>query len=244
MTLHGIEAVFFDLDETLIEQGCTFDALLVDTARGFAGRLGSVAPEAFAAAFWPHAIDMWHMMIEGALPGNVARRYSFRNTLRELGLDLGLDAPLCAAADQHIVGASTLFDDALPVLSGLRDAGLAVGIVTNGYAEIQHGKIARHGLDAYADFVLVSEEAGSHKPDTGIFHQAIARAGARPGNAVFVGDLLGTDILGALNAGLHAVLFDPHGRAEKQRREHPGLPDPTCTIETHPQLLPLLGLSA
>ena len=241
-TLGKIEAVLFDLDETLLHQSRSFDALLLDCAQEFEADLGPATPKQFLSAFWPHSADMWHMMVDGVLPGNTARRYAFRNTLRELGANLDIDAALCKLADTRIVDAGALFEDVLEVLAQLRAAGKPIGIVTNGYTDVQRRKIERHGLGAYVDFILVSEEAGAHKPAPAIFEQAIDKAGTSPEASLFVGDLLQTDILGADTAGLKTVHIDPKGRGDAQRAERADLPIPNHTITTLTELLPLLGL--
>jgi FMN phosphatase YigB (HAD superfamily) len=43
-------------------------------------------------------------------------------------------------------------------------------------------------------------------PDVRIFQLALARASVLPGSALFVGDSLSTDVLGANRAGLYSVL--------------------------------------
>jgi FMN phosphatase YigB (HAD superfamily) len=46
------------------------------------------------------------------------------------------------------------------------------------------------------------------KPSSGLYREALARAGARPHEAVHVGDSYVNDILGARAAGIAGVLLD------------------------------------
>jgi len=50
---------------------------------------------------------------------------------------------------------------------------------------------------------------GVEKLDPRIFEMALARAGVRPAEAVYVGDLYAVDVLGARGAGMEAILIDP-----------------------------------
>ncbi len=102
-----------------------------------------------------------------------------------------------------------MFDDALSTIERLRSVGLHIGIVTNGYTAMQSRKIHHHRLATLVDFVLISEEVGVHKPEKAIFDLALGKAEATAQQSLFVGDTPTSDIDGARNAGLHAVLMDP-----------------------------------
>lgn len=95
--------------------------------------------------------------------------------------------------------------DVIPTLITLRDRGYMLGIISNGRLIKQWEKIIRLGLHHYFHVVVVSEEVGSEKPDVRIFETALRRLGVRPFEAVYVGDRLDTDILGANRAGLVSV---------------------------------------
>ena len=52
---------------------------------------------------------------------------------------------------------------------------------------------------------------GSAKPDAGIFHEALKRAGVVPEQACHIGDEPATDIEGARNVGIAPILIDRKG---------------------------------
>ena len=100
-----------------------------------------------------------------------------------------------------------IYDDVIETLIGLKARGLTLGLITNARQEML--AIYRElGLDRYLDFVATSEEAASDKPDPGIFKLALAKAGVDADAAVHVGDQYEMDIVGALGAGMRAVLID------------------------------------
>ncbi|MCX4026417.1 pyrimidine 5'-nucleotidase [Endozoicomonas sp. SM1973] len=78
-----------------------------------------------------------------------------------------------------------------------------LGIITNGFSELQQIRIERTGLKDYFDFVVISEQVGIAKPHRDIFDHALAIMGNPPRECVLmVGDNPGSDILGGINAGL------------------------------------------
>lgn len=96
------------------------------------------------------------------------------------------------------------------VLRELREMGYGIGILSNGFSEVQHRKIASAGLDGLVDTVVLSDDIGVTKPDIRLYEYAMRRVGsARSSEHLMVGDNLDTDIQGAINAGWQAVYFSP-----------------------------------
>jgi putative hydrolase of the HAD superfamily len=134
-----------------------------------------------------------------------------RCIFRSAGLTVADDAPMRAldAVQKYYPGHTNfvIFDDVIEVLTQLKARGLILGLITNARQEML--TIYRElGLDKYLDFVATSEEAGSEKPDPGIFQLALEKAGVEADAAVHVGDQYEMDILGANAAGMRAVLID------------------------------------
>ncbi|MBB6545877.1 HAD family hydrolase [Nonomuraea rubra] len=111
------------------------------------------------------------------------------------------------------------------VLSGLgelRTAGWRVGIVTNGMADNQLGKLRRTGLADVVDGYAVSGVEGIRKPDARLFQIAAQRCGASlTEGGWMVGDNLVADIAGAQAAGLRGIWVD-HGTwsGHEHRADH------------------------
>lgn len=102
------------------------------------------------------------------------------------------------------------FDDALPAVQRLAEAGARLAIITNGPpGDHQRSKLRRAGLDHFfGDLVFISSEVGAAKPDPRIFQHALARLGVRPDEALYVGDKHDHDAAAAAAAGLHGVWLD------------------------------------
>jgi putative hydrolase of the HAD superfamily len=133
-----------------------------------------------------------------------------------------------------------LYDDVLHTLAALGDAGVPLGIITNGDPELQQRKIRAAGLGALIASVTVSGQRGAPKPDRRIFDAALdslALAGEARLNAVHVGDSLAADVRGARGAGMGAIWLDRDGIRD-------GDDEPDATIRSLRELPELLGLSA
>jgi putative hydrolase of the HAD superfamily len=104
----------------------------------------------------------------------------------------------------------TPYPDAAPALAALRAAGLRLAVVSNWDCSL--GRVLGElGLAGAVDTIVVSAEAGAPKPDAAIFLAALAQLRRGPGEAVFVGDSLETDVFGARAAGLRALLLERNG---------------------------------
>jgi putative hydrolase of the HAD superfamily len=105
----------------------------------------------------------------------------------------------------------TVFPDGVPALQRARDAGLTVGVLTNGDAEHQRHKMTQMGLLEHVDELISSSVLPASKPDPRAFAVALEVLGAEPRHALMVGNSLEADVRGALRAGLDAVLLDRDG---------------------------------
>jgi HAD superfamily hydrolase (TIGR01509 family) len=119
-----------------------------------------------------------------------------------------------------------------PMLDNLRQRGIAVAILSNGWNPLQARKAAQTGFDGP---VLVSSEIGVQKPAPGAFEKLLQTLGTEAAATWYVGDDPRSDVAGAQAAGLPAVWMN------WERREYPPeiLP-PANTISDFRQLLDLL----
>ena len=106
-----------------------------------------------------------------------------------------------------------LFDDVIPALTGLKDKGLVLGLISNIDRDITP-LLAELGLPSLLQVVVTSQETGFNKPQPEIFQEALSRAGVPASEAIYVGDQYQIDIGGANKAGLKGVLLDRGGYLE------------------------------
>jgi putative hydrolase of the HAD superfamily len=91
------------------------------------------------------------------------------------------------------------------VLRELRAGGRTLVAVSNWDCSLPDW-LAGAGLLELLDGVVSSGAAGAAKPDPAIFARALELVGARPENALHVGDSLDKDVAGARAAGIRALL--------------------------------------
>ncbi|MFE5338912.1 HAD family hydrolase [Isoptericola sp. NPDC056578] len=116
-----------------------------------------------------------------------------------------------------------VYDGVLVSLDVLRRAGHRVAVVTNGTSAQQHGKVARCGLEAHVDAIVVSEEEGVAKPDPWLLEVALERLGAADADrrqVWMVGDAAHADVAAGRAAGTRTAWVS-HGRSW----DGPGRPD-------------------
>ena len=110
----------------------------------------------------------------------------------------------------HLV---TCRSEDLIALTRLRHAGWRLGIVTNGMADNQYGKILRTGLDAVVHGWAISDDYGVRKPDPRLFAHAARQCGSDIADGGWMtGDSLHLDVRGGHNAGLGTIWLDSSGR--------------------------------
>ena len=95
-------------------------------------------------------------------------------------------------------------------LTNLQRAGVTVIAGTNGTKSIQLNRLRGSRLTAYFDSVFISEDVGFDKPDKRFFAPIFAQYPTMSAaNTVMIGDSLHSDVLGATNAHLDSIWFNP-----------------------------------
>lgn len=204
----------FDLDDTLIALAPAFRRFAQDFVRGF-------APPAEAEEWLVEAWDPRQK--RDAFFARVRERYGLAEPVEDLWRLYRSRMPECVE----------LRDEVRDGLVAMRRAGWRLGIVTNGEADNQLGKIERTGLDRLVDSVAVSGALGIRKPDAEIFRIAADSAGCTlTDGGWMVGDNAHADIEGGTAVGLRTVWIGADGEAAPQAA--------TATVKDVVEAFPLL----
>ena len=208
------EAVFFDAGETLVHPHPTFVDLFSRILRreGF-----DVGPETITDRI--HVVfdrfreaartnELWTTTPEKS------RRFwhdVYAIFFREIGIpdsDRLIDTVYGEFTD---VANYSLFEDVVPVLGKLDDAGLKLGVVSN-FEEWLERLLDQLGVTGFFDVRVISGVEGLEKPDPRIFELAMDRAGVTPERSAYVGDNPEFDVEPAAAAGMFPVLLDRRER--------------------------------
>ena len=218
-----VRALFFDLDDTLVD---------FTTARRIS--LASVA--AFIAETFPditvdHIIQLRrsHAGTIGQRSDILARRAdAWAKVLAHLNADGRLDPhDLMRRVEAIGLEQLRLFPDAEPALHWARATFGFAGIITNGPGETQWPEIHLTGLEAHADRIVVAGDVGAYKPEIEIFQAALRGLDIAPTEVAFVGNSPHHDIQGALDAGWQAIWLNREAEAYPSNAR-----PPTATIHT------------
>ncbi|MEI6487890.1 MAG: YjjG family noncanonical pyrimidine nucleotidase [Bacteroidota bacterium] len=204
------EHIFFDLDKTLWDiDANSFETIseLFEKHSLLSKGIGSV--ELFLKEYTRINNRMWEEYRNGTIDKEHLRYNRFHETFSLFNID---DFHLSKAfGDDYVRIAphkTNLFPHAIEVLNYLHKK-YSLHIITNGFEEVQHIKIKNSGLDKYFLNTITSEAAGFQKPDIRIFEFALRTAQSHAQKSIMIGDNMEADILGAKNAGIHQIYFNP-----------------------------------
>lgn len=192
-----IRAVLFDLDETLIDRQPAIRAFVADQYVRCADVLSGISAEHYRSTF-----------LEVEQDGRIAKKLVYAQLVEVLGLGAGAAEELLRDYTLRYPGYATLRPEARPTLDRLKAMGTPLGVITNGVAEVQFGKIDALGLRPLFEAILVSSVEGISKPEPEIFHRAAGRIGLPAGECLFVGDNPRVDVIGAESAGMRAAWLE------------------------------------
>lgn len=204
-----LKAVFFDIDDTLF-----------DTS-GFAKLARKAA---------------LNMMIDAGLPLSSTEAYKLlREIIGQKGSNydkhfnvltktvFGEEKPLLIALgmiNYHNVKFALLrpFPETISTLINIKAKGYRLGVISNGITIKQWEKLIRLGIYPFFDEVVTSDEVGFEKPHGRIFEEALNRMGCSAEKSVMIGNKFTEDIMGAVNAGMSAILVNSKLTPEEEKR--------------------------
>jgi putative hydrolase of the HAD superfamily len=113
-----------------------------------------------------------------------------------------------AAGDRGWAAARHLHPEAISLLTGIRERGLKVGILSNtpDPPDLWLDNLAADGVTEHVDAIVLSSQLGRRKPAPEIYRAALDALGVEPENALFVGDRVREDVQGPAALGMRTCL--------------------------------------
>lgn len=226
----SIQAVIFDMYETLITQFCSPLYYGTEIARdlGFS-----------PAEFLPG----WRATEEARATGKL----TFEDTMERLMKAHGIYTPELhrQVVEKRIAIQADCFTHLhpgiLPMLSGLKARGIRIGLITNCFSE--EAKLIRESaLFEYFDAPCLSWELGVRKPDPAIFHECLEKLGVPAESCLYVGDGGSQELEAARALGMQAVQAVWYRQTAFEHKQAAIRPDFTQVTEPM-ELLELLNAS-
>jgi YjjG family noncanonical pyrimidine nucleotidase len=203
--------VYFDLDGTLLDHEHAERKALADLRSQYLEIFGTLSVDELQEQYREINVPLWRRYAEGDLAKDTLKRQRFEDLLEAVG------AP---HADPALVGRYYLqrYGSHWQFIDGAQEAYEAigeahpVGILTNGFSEVQAEKLKEFPmLEERAETVVVCEENGALKPDPEAFRYAAQQAGVEAEDVLYVGDSYRSDVEGAQNAGWRVAWYAPDG---------------------------------
>ena len=204
--------LFFDLDHTLWDFERNSAECLADIYEIFDFQnLNISSLEAFQQEFSIVNRHQWSLLEQNLITHEDLRRRRFQETLENLGVknlkkSFGLEIneyflELLPKKAHLIEGAVEILDYLLPKYE--------LHIISNGWQDIQVNKMKSSEIHHYFGEIITNELAGTRKPDRRIFDYAIEVTKADLVESLMIGDNYEADILGAINANMDTVFYNP-----------------------------------
>lgn len=203
--------LFIDFDDTLYDTYGNAVIALRETFDYFQLKRYFSDPQVFYDSYWEANIDLWSRYSRGEITRDNLIVERFRRPLSE-GKGIEVTKEFCLEVSDRFLDFCSnkpgVVDGAHEVMDYLKKKGYRMHMTSNGFHEVQYKKLAACGLKDYFDNIILSEDAKYNKPSKAYFDYALKIAGAQSDSVLMIGDNLNTDILGALHAGLDAMLFN------------------------------------
>lgn len=105
--------------------------------------------------------------------------------------------------------------EALDYVKGRYKVGL-ISVTGVSPGRVLRGILREYGILEYFDALTFSDEVKLVKPNTGLFNACLKELQVSPENAVHVGDSFKSDIVGAIDAGMHTIWVKTREQEQRQ----------------------------
>ncbi len=206
-----LRAVLLDLGDTLVHLDRPWDEVFhanLEAIYNYLTKLGLLLDaerfaETFMRIFEDDASKADTYKIEIPMQ-EIIEKVLRKSKLEVLGVDLIQNA--MTEFYRPEVEAWQVYPDTIETLTALKNDGFKMGLISNAKSDwAVHAILQRRDLQKYFDVVITSAQLRIRKPRADIFNRALTALKTKPSEAVFVGDSLEADILGARALGIKSI---------------------------------------
>ena len=214
MSNHAPAAIFFDLDDTIIDDSSNVESGWHAAVSAFAPAAGlqtdAVVQSILEVREWywsdPERHRVGRSDLRAASSRIVAEALS-RLDVERAGLDLKIADYYRDLREEGLA----LLPHAVEVVEELRSRGIRLALLTNGDGPGQRKRIARFELGKHFDYICIEGEFGCGKPDERVYCGALDALACEPSSTWMVGDNLVWDVAAPMRLGLTGIWLDRAG---------------------------------
>lgn len=198
--------IFLDLDNTVLDfkaaEKNAITALLKNN---------SVIPDEELIRTYSEINDSYWKRFE---LGIIKKEEIFTGRFKTFVEKTGINADPAKLSEQYfnlLSFGNDIIEGAYQMLEAVKNMGVTVCVTTNGVAKTQYKRIKNSGLEKFFDYIFVSEDAGSQKPEKAYFDYVLKNIPKVPKEKILViGDSISSDIAGGINSGLDTCWYNPN----------------------------------
>lgn len=209
--MDDVSFVYFDLDDTLLDHQAAERKALADVRDRYRALFGTLSVGELQETYHDINTPLWRRYADGEIGKEAVQQQRFGQLL---------EAVQATHADPTLIGRYYMqrYAEHWAFISGAREVfeavaeRLPVGVITNGFAEVQEKKLEQFPLlRDRSEVVVLCEEVGVLKPDPRVFEHATEESGVEAEEVLYVGDSYRSDVRGAQPVGWQVAWYARNG---------------------------------
>lgn len=227
--MNDIKAIFFDLDDTLINFGGVTHQAWELTCQKLLEERQDLMIDSHALVHQINTINDAYWSSEEKRPkGNTDFQKVRRDILRQAFEACHIENNeaiefLLSHYSMYKEEAIYIYPDVYETLDDLRSQGYQLVLITNGDSNRQRGKISRFDLEKYFDYILIEGEQTFGKPDLRIYQKALDLCHVLAHEACMVGDNYLWEVKTPIEYGMQAIWVNRNHQQLSQKDVQPNM---------------------
>ena len=208
--VRGYKHVFIDLDDTLWDFHANAQAALEEIYDNHQLYKHFDSFEHYFTMYAKRNLELWELYGKGEITKEFLNFERFSHPLVQVGAGNVEIAEQIGREFLEMLPTKTLLIPHAKELLDYLYPKYPLTIISNGFIEVQYKKLSSSNLEHYFTHIVLSEGAKALKPDKRIYEYAMQLNNTTASECLMIGDSYEADIVGARNAGIDQVWFNPY----------------------------------